>query len=84
MPDCMPSASWQLVLAYVLPPVGALLSAIALLVAAKARSISGDAHSTSQAAVALSLLDAEPPSLSASDRRASGRKKRSTRGTTST
>ncbi len=61
MPDCTLSASWQQALVYVLPPVGALLSAIALWVAAKARSISGDAQSTSQAAVALSLLDSEPP-----------------------
>jgi hypothetical protein len=61
MLDCTPSASWQLVLAYVLPPVGALLSATALWVAAKARSISSDAHSTAQGAVALSLLDSEPP-----------------------
>jgi hypothetical protein len=75
MLDCTPSASWQLVLAYVLPPVGALLSAIALWVAAKARSISSDAQSTSQAAVALSLLDAEPPLPNASQTNASDRKK---------
>jgi pyrimidine deaminase RibD-like protein len=58
---CTPSAYWPLILAYVLPPVGAVLSAIALWVASKARSTSGDAHATSQAAVALSLLQAEPP-----------------------
>ncbi len=75
MLDCTPSASWQLVLAYVLPPVGALLSAIALWVAAKARSISSDAHSTAQGAVALSLLDAEPPSRNASPPDARVRKK---------
>jgi hypothetical protein len=59
--DCTPSAYWPLILAYVLPPVGAVLSATALLVASKARIISGDARATSQAAVALSLLQAEPP-----------------------
>ncbi len=75
MPDCTLSASWQQALVYVLPPVGALLSAIALWVAAKARSISGDAQSTSQAAVALSLLDAEPPSPKGSGRRVSDRRK---------
>ncbi len=61
MLDCTPSAYWPLILAYVLPPVGALLSAIALWVASKARTISVDAHATSQGAVALSLLQAEPP-----------------------
>jgi uncharacterized Tic20 family protein len=61
MPDCMPSASLPLILSYLLPPAGALLSAIALWVASKARSTSADAQSTSQAAVALSLLQAEPP-----------------------
>jgi hypothetical protein len=60
-PDCMPSSSLSLTLVYLLPPAAALLSAIALLVASKARSISGDAHATSQGAVALSLLQAEPP-----------------------
>ncbi len=61
MLDCTPSAYWPLVLAYVLPPVGALLSAIALLVASKARTTSKDAHATSAAAVSLSLMQAEPP-----------------------
>jgi hypothetical protein len=59
--DCTPSAYWPLILAYVLPPVGAVLSAIALWVASKARSTSQDARVTSQGAVALSLLQAEPP-----------------------
>lgn len=54
----------EAILVYVLPPVGALLSATALWVGARARSISKDAQSTSQAAVSLSLLHAEPPSPS--------------------
>jgi hypothetical protein len=76
MLDCTPSAYWPLILAYVLPPAGAVLSAIALLVASKARSTSLDARVTSQGAVALSLLQAEPPEpngypLDAPDRRKS-------------
>jgi hypothetical protein len=46
-PGCTPSAYWVLTLTYVLPPVGALLSATALWVASRARSISGVALSTS-------------------------------------
>jgi hypothetical protein len=84
MPDCTPSASLQLILTYVLPPVGALLSATALWVASLARTTSRDARSTSEAAVALSLLDAEPPSRSASATGARGPRKRSTKGITST
>jgi hypothetical protein len=61
MLGCTPSAYWPLILAYVLPPVGAVLSAIALWVASKARSTSSDARVTSEAAVSLSLLQAEPP-----------------------
>jgi hypothetical protein len=61
MLDCTPSAYWPLILAYVLPPVGAVLSATALLVASKARTTSADAHATSAAAVSLSLLQSEPP-----------------------
>ncbi len=61
IPDCTQSAYWPLILTYVLPPVGALLSAIALWVASRARSTSADAQQTSQGAVALSLLQAEPP-----------------------
>jgi hypothetical protein len=49
MPDCMPSDYWLLILTYVLPPLGALLSATSLWVAARARTISGDARSTSRA-----------------------------------
>ncbi len=45
---CTPDAYWLLILTYVLPPVGALLSAIALLVASRARSTSADALSTSE------------------------------------
>jgi hypothetical protein len=65
MPDCTPSAYWPLILAYVLPPVGALLSATALWVGSKARSTSKDALSTSQAAVTLSLMRPEPPERNA-------------------
>ncbi len=61
MPGCTPSAYWPQILAFVLPPVGALLSATALLVASKARTTSKDAHATSAAAVSLSLLQSEPP-----------------------
>jgi hypothetical protein len=75
MPDCTPDASSLLILTYVLPPVGALLSAIALLVASKARSISAGAQSTSQAAVALSLLQAEPPEPNGYPRDAPDRRK---------
>ena len=49
MPDCTPALYWQSILTYVLPPVGALVSATALWVAARARSISEDAQSTSRA-----------------------------------
>ena len=49
MLNCTPSAYWPLILAYVLPPVGALLSATALWVASRARSTSRDAQSTSLA-----------------------------------
>lgn len=51
IPACTPSGSWTLALAYVLPPVGALLSATALWVASRARTTSVVAQSTSQAAV---------------------------------
>lgn len=49
MPECTPSASWLLALTYVLPPVGALLSATALWVASLARTTSKDALLTSAA-----------------------------------
>lgn len=49
MLNCTPSAYWPLILGYVLPPVGALLSATALWVASRARSTSLDAQSTSLA-----------------------------------
>lgn len=54
MPACTPSAYWPLILAYVLPPAGALLSAIALWVASRARTTSQDALSTSVAAAVTS------------------------------
>lgn len=72
---CTPSVYWQPILAYVLPPAGALLSAIALWVAQKARSISVDAQSTSQAAVTLSLLPHEPPGPNASPPDVPGQRK---------
>lgn len=61
---CTPSAYWPLILAYVLPPVGAVLSATALWVASRARSTSKDARSTSEAAALFSLLPPaqRPPS----------------------
>jgi hypothetical protein len=49
MPDCTPAYYWLPILTYVLPPVGALLSATALWVASRARSTSEDARSTSLA-----------------------------------
>lgn len=59
--DCTQSAYWQPILGSLLPPAAALLSAIALWVAAKARTISADAQSTSQGALTLSLMQSEPP-----------------------
>lgn len=66
MQPCTSPVYWQPILTYVLPPAGALLSATALWVASKARSTSEDARQTSQGAVALSLLQAEPPEPNAS------------------
>lgn len=66
MPPCTPSAYWPLILNWLLPPAAALLSAIGLWVASRARTTSRDALSTSQGAVALSLLQAAPPELSES------------------
>lgn len=51
MLDCTPTAFWQQSLVYVLPPVGALLSATALWVASRARDTSRVAHATSSAAL---------------------------------
>jgi hypothetical protein len=76
MLDCTPSAYWPLILAYVLPPVGALLSATALWVASRARTTSQVALSTSVEAA----LSSEPPSarpvLSESLKAAPARRKR--------
>ncbi len=83
-PACTPDAYLPLILTYVLPPAGALLSAIALWVASKARSMSGVAQSTSEAAVQLSLLPREPPERSAFRTGVPDRRKSSTRETTST
>ncbi len=49
MPDCTQSVYWLPILTYVLPPLGALLSATALWVASRARTTSQDARSTSLA-----------------------------------
>jgi hypothetical protein len=55
--SCTPAAYWPLILTFVLPPAGAVLSAIALWVASKARTTSQDAQSTSQAvAISSGLL----------------------------
>ena len=64
MQPCTSPAYWPLILDWLLPPAAALLSAIGLWVASRARTTSRDAQSTSQAAVSLSLLHAEPPSPS--------------------
>ena len=61
MLDCTPTAYWQPILVSLLPPVSALLSATALWVASRARITSRDAQETSRGAVALSLLQSEPP-----------------------
>ena len=84
MPDCTPSAYWPLILNSLLPPAAALLSATALWVASRARSTSTDAQETSQAAVALSLLQSEPPVPNGYPSDAPDRRKSSTKGTTST
>jgi hypothetical protein len=52
MLECTPVLYWQGILTYVLPPLGALLSATALWVASRARNTSQAAQSTS-----LGLLD---------------------------
>ncbi len=49
MLNCTPADYWPGILTYVLPPLGALLSATALWVASRARSTSQDAQSTSLA-----------------------------------
>jgi hypothetical protein len=69
------ASSLPLILSYALPPASALLSAIALWVASRARSTSGVAQSTSEAAVQLSLLPREPPEPSAWDPGAPDRRK---------
>jgi hypothetical protein len=68
-------SSLPLILGYVLPPVGALLSAIALWVASRARTTSAAAQSTSRAAVAISLQPREPHERSARDTDAPDRRK---------
>lgn len=55
-PDCTPSAFWQQYLVFTSPAVYALLSGIALWVAARARGTSAAAQSTSEEAVTLSRL----------------------------
>lgn len=66
MPDCTPAFYWTPVLTYVLPPAGALLSAIALWVAARARGTSQVAQETSQAAVRQSAAVSVSPATLAS------------------
>jgi hypothetical protein len=88
MPDCTPDAFWLPFLAYVAPPAAALLSAIALWVASRARGTSEDARSTLEALRRLSVQDLHTPEHSESLRAALDRKKRSSttrgRGDTST
>jgi hypothetical protein len=48
MLPCTPDTSLTLILTYVLPPLGALLSATALWVASKARTTSEDVRLTSE------------------------------------
>lgn len=84
MLDCTPSAFWQHALISVLPPVAALLSATALWVAARARSISAAEHSTleeveERSRMVLASLDRNGLLPDALDRR-----KSSMKGTTST
>jgi hypothetical protein len=74
MPNCTPDPSWLSALISLSPPVAALLSATALWVAARARSISREGLSTSQVAeqqssAVLSSLDASGSLPDALDRR---------------
>lgn len=63
MPPCTEPAWLQPFLVYVLPAVGALLSAIAAWVASRARSTSAVALSTSQAAATASGLVSLSPEV---------------------
>lgn len=76
--------SLQPTLAVVSPAVAALVSAIALWVAAQARSISRDEQRTLSALVTSVQRSSEPLGPSASRRTARARKRSSTKGTTST
>jgi hypothetical protein len=71
----MCSNLWPQLLDSLLPPVAALLSAIALRVAAKARITSSDARQTSQAALTLSLMPPATPPDSEWDEGAPDRRK---------
>ena len=75
MPPCTSPVYWQPILDWLLPPAAALLSATGLWVASRARTTSRDAQQTSQAAVSLSLLQAEPPGRSESPPDAPDQKK---------
>lgn len=75
MLDCTPSAYWPLILAYVLPPVGAVLSAIALWVASQARSTSEDARVTSAVVARRSDVHSALPEHSGSPTDAQDRRK---------
>ncbi len=66
MLSCTPADYWPAILTYVLPPLGALLSATALWVASRARSTSLDVQSTS-----LALADHSGTLPSSCERRAS-------------
>jgi hypothetical protein len=65
MLNCTPADFWPGIVTYVFPPLGALLSAIALWVAARARITSEGARSTS-----LALADRSNTLPASLDRRA--------------
>jgi hypothetical protein len=76
MPACMPDAFWSQFLAYVSPAAAALLSAIALWVASRARGTSQDAQQTLEALRRLSVQDLHTPAHNESLRAALDRRKR--------
>jgi hypothetical protein len=78
------TAFWPRILDSLLPPVAALLSATALWVAARARSISRDVQSTSSDHETLFSRLLGRPTRSESQQVARDRRRSSTRGTTST
>jgi hypothetical protein len=66
MLNCTPVDFWQAIGTFVLPPLGALLSSIALWVASRARSTSKDAQS-----ISLALADHSDTLPASFERRAS-------------